>query len=96
MKLWHKKLHDLIEEANRRGLKVRYCTDKFSKDYIGMNPEAAKDMGWPSAKNTIYIDRALSPEDKYHVLKHELIEYDRMKNHGDTYFRAHSLALEQE
>lgn len=95
MKLWHKKLHDLIRIANQKGLKVEFCTDKYSKDYLGMNPEAAGVMGFPSKKNTIYIDKHLSQEDKYHVLKHEIYEYDRMKN-GASYYKAHVAALENE
>lgn len=94
--LWHKKLKDIIAEAERRGFKIEYKTDTYFRDYAGMNPEAAKDLGWQCPKNVIRIDRSLSEEDKYHTIKHELEEYDKMHNRNWDYRKAHFYALDNE
>jgi hypothetical protein len=94
--LWHKKLADLIKVCKNHGISVKFVPDSKTRDYIGMNPEAAKDMGFKMPRDTFYIDRHLSTEDKYHTLKHELSEYNDMKNKGMPYWKAHVRALENE
>jgi len=94
--LWHTKLSDLIKVCKNQGISVRFVPDGKTRDYIGMNPEAAKDMGFKMPAHTFYIDRNLSTEDKYHTLKHELLEYNDMKNNGMPYWKAHCRALQNE
>jgi hypothetical protein len=93
---WHSLFNGQLMTARRRGYHVRQVPAKIMKDYIGMNPEAAKSIGFPIPENTIYIDKNLSEEAKYHTLKHENIETDLMKNKGWPYWRAHKRALELE
>ena len=94
--LWHTKLSDMIKVCRNQGIRVKFVPDGKTRDYIGMNPEAAKEMGYKMPSHTFYIDRHLSTEDKYHTLKHELLEYNLMKNKGMRYFPAHCKALEDE
>ncbi len=93
---WASKLNRLIEECHQQGITVKFVPDAKTRDYIGMNPEAAKDMGFRIPPKTIYIDRNLSIEDKYHVLKHEMIEYGLMQGKNYTYWKAHCYALDHE
>lgn len=40
------KLHTLMDKASRQGYKVRFVGRSVLKDYAGMNPKAAKAMGF--------------------------------------------------
>lgn len=65
------------------------------KDYDGMNYYAAKAMGYKPIpkKNEILIDR--KSINKKETIKHELIEYELMRN-GTSYWPAHCKALQLE
>lgn len=96
IKLWHVKLRDLIRVCNKQGISVKFVPDAKTRDYCGMNPLAAKTMGYKMPQKTFYVDRNQSNEDKYHILKHELIEYNLMKDKNMKYFPAHEIALDNE
>jgi hypothetical protein len=90
------KYEGLVGLARAKGLRVRLVKDRVTRDYIGMNPMAAKAIGFKIAPNTIEIDNNLTWKEKCHTLNHELIEYDLMKKKGWPYWKAHKKALKLE
>ena len=94
--LVHKKLSDMIKICHNKGIAVKFVPDAKTRDFLGMNPAAADAMGYKMPKRTFYVDRNLSTEDKYEVLKHELVEYECMKQGKMKYFPAHVIALDAE
>lgn len=83
----------LVKHAKSCGLKVKDVPSSRLKDYAGMNPCAAKKMGYKSiGKKEILIDRELPLHTRVRNLRHELIEYHDMKK-GKDYFPAHKKAL---
>ena len=93
--LYQKKLKDLITKTEQSGIKVDFVGTKTLKDYLGMNTEAARDMGYPLGNKTIHISKSASAKDKYDTLKHELYEMEQMKK-GESYWKAHVKALARE
>jgi len=89
------KLKDLIIRTRNSGIKVDFVGTKTLKDYMGMNTEAAHDMGYPLGNKTIHISKSASAKDKYDTLKHELYEMEQMKK-GESYWKAHVKALARE
>ena len=92
-------LNKLVQYANSNGYKVIF-NSKVLKDYAGMNPEAAKDIGFPdidgnSKTQEIIIDDGLPLETQVANLKHELTEVKLMRQ-GMVYWQAHELALKSE
>jgi len=86
----------LIRKAHREGLSVRAVNTKVTRDFVGMNPYAAKELGikkFPA--NMIWIDNDLNYRDKCITLNHEIIEYMLMKR-GWRYWTAHKRALKLE
>lgn len=81
--------------AFKSGLKVELVSSRYLHDFIGMNPLAAKELGFRMPANKIWILKTLSAETQLHTLRHELIEYHHMMK-GDKYFQAHVFALEHE
>ncbi len=87
---------NLKQKCTGSGIKVEEVCDSKTKDFVGMNPEAAKAFGYKGiGKNTIYIDNWLDNKAKYHTLKHELIEMKLMDG-GKKYWAAHKIALKRE
>lgn len=66
--------------------------------YDGMNPEAAREMGFnkKSAKHKILIDKGMSKKLKNITLRHELIEEKLMRRKRMKYFPAHTIATKYE
>jgi len=89
-------LHDLIDYVNEIGLQYRTVPDKLTRDFVGMNPEAAKSFGYNIPKNTIHVDNNLTIKTKRHTLAHEIVEYLLMKHKGLDYWDAHKIALKWE
>lgn len=85
----------LMYELKKQHIKIELVGAKRLKDYAGMNPYAAKSIGFPLNKNTILIDKNLSIIEKHRTLKHEIQEMKHMRN-GDTYWTAHKKALKEE
>ena len=69
--------------------------NKDLKDYAGMNPEAAKVMGWPDKDHAIELDEHQSETVRTKNLVHETVEQEEMKQ-GETYHDAHLDALKAE
>lgn len=96
-------MEELLGECRKRGVRVEFVPTSVTRDYIGMNSEAAKTMGfeWPTefgekpGGDWILIDRDLSAQDKEETLRHEMVEMDLMKG-GIKYFPAHDIALKKE
>ena len=86
---------ELVGLAHRKGLHVRLVEDKATRDFVGMNYEAAKAFGYNIPDKTIYIDKNLDWGTKCHTLRHELVEIGFME-HGDRYWAAHKKALKRE
>ena len=89
------KYKQLVAEAHKKGLHVSHVKDKATRDFVGMNPQAAKAFGFKVRTNTIMIDKNLNLRDKCLTLNHELIEVDLMKK-GMKYWPAHKRALKLE
>jgi hypothetical protein len=92
-------LDKLVQYAESNGFKVVFDS-KVLKDYAGMNPEAARAIGFPDidkdeSTREIIIDNSLPLETQVANLKHELVEYKLMKQ-GMQYWQAHELALKSE
>lgn len=93
---YKKGIRYLVRVCHHKGIKVVWCKDKETRDYLGMNPQAAKILGFPLRnKHCFLIDKNMSFEDKYKVLRHELEEYCLIKG-GDTYWKAHTISLDGE
>ena len=93
---WRSRYNRLVKEAKSIGLKVKLVPNKYTLDFIGNNPEAAKVLDMPCPKNTIVVDEFLNWKDRAETLKHEIVEYQEMKHEGMTYGEAHSIALVEE
>ena len=94
---YRKALHDLIKECKQAGIRVKFVPDYKTRDYLGMNPLAAKAMGFNNCNGkTVLIDNQMNYKDKYIVLKHELDEWTMMRKHGMEYWQAHDIALDLE
>jgi len=92
---YEQKFKELKDECKERGITVKLVNDYKTRDYLGMNPEAAKSIGYPIPNNTIYVDRQMNWRDRYGTLVHEVIEY-KLMNKGDSYWKAHCKALDAE
>lgn len=88
-------LRQLIGVCQRRGITVEFVGDEVLHDYIGMNSEAARAMGFPMPDDTIYVDKSLHDRVKYETLLHEMIEMDLMRE-GKKYWPSHLVALKRE
>jgi hypothetical protein len=95
---YQKKLEDLVKAIQSHGYEVHFVTEKLH-DYAAQNPRASKEMHWPCGDHEFQVLATESPKDQYSSLKHELIEFYRMRpggpNHGD-YHGAHIVALRDE
>ena len=91
-----KELEELIEHIEAKGYKVKFVSGKRMHDYLGMNPEAAKDMGWPCEKKTFLILATADTKTQLETLRHELIEFHQMKDNKKDYHEAHIVALKGE
>lgn len=85
----------LTQRLSKEGIKVEYVKTKTTRDFVGMNPYAAKAMGYKMPKNVVKIDKQLSVGGRYHTLKHEYDEMHSMKK-GMKYWPAHVKALRSE
>ena len=87
---------ELIRKAHRKGLCVKAVNTKVTRDFVGMNPYAAKEFGIKRfSANMIWIDSDLNYRDKCVTLNHEIIEFGLMKR-GWRYWTAHKGALKLE
>jgi hypothetical protein len=83
----------LVKHAKSCGLNVKDVPSSRLNDYAGMNPCAAKKMGYKKiGKKEILIDKELPLKSRVRNLRHELIEYHDMSK-GKDYFPAHKKAL---
>jgi hypothetical protein len=78
-----------------KGITVKFVGDDVLQDYIGMNSEAAKAMGFKMPSNTIYIGKELHAKIKYETLVHEMVKMGLMKE-GKRYWPSHLVALKKE
>jgi hypothetical protein len=91
-----KELKSLISYAHRKGFAVSFVGSKVLHDYAGMNPEAAKVMGYVDIQGKeIQIDKHQPLETQKRNLRHELVERGLMKA-GEKYYPAHLTALKIE
>jgi hypothetical protein len=96
-------MEGLLGECRKRGVRVEFVPTNITRDYIGMNSEAAKAMGfeWPvelgekPSGDWILIDKDLKAQEKEETLRHEMVEMDLMRG-GAKYFPAHDIALKKE
>jgi hypothetical protein len=82
-----------LDRANKLGLKVKVVPPSIIHDYAGMNPEAAKDFGYPIPSDEIQIAEGMTEKDNFETIQHELDEYETMKK-GSPYWKAHLKALD--
>lgn len=92
---WSKALRKLLDLCKEFGIRVVFVKDATTRDYLGMNTKAAKSFGLSFPEDTIYVDKNLSTKVKYYTLKHELDEFNFMKE-GASYWKAHVKALKTE
>jgi hypothetical protein len=85
----------LVKSLEKEGTKVVLVSDRFLGDYAGMNPEAAKAMGFRMPKDTIYITESSPYEERYKNLMHEIGEEEKMED-GQSYWKAHRQELREE
>lgn len=86
----------LKQRCHNLGYTVKEVVDSKTKDYVGMNDLAAKDIGYPRmSKKCLYVDNWLGYEARYHTLKHEMIER-KLMSQGKRYWSAHTIALRRE
>ena len=71
MKLTHYRrgYQRLLAFAQQKGYKVVYKSARVLKDYIGMNPIAAKSMGFPMPDDEIWVLKSSRLPTKYTTLK---------------------------
>lgn len=90
----------LVALADEHGLKVKLLRTSEERtrlhDYAGMNPAAAKAMGYEMESNEIYIDATLPMKTQAKNLFHELNEYGLMTVKNRKYWSAHVEALKEE
>lgn len=73
------KLPQIISLARGQGYRVRRVSRKLGP-YAGMNPQAAKLLGFKGCpRNTLLIDKNQSERKQCQTLKHEIIEPHRIK-----------------
>ena len=91
----------LTAEAKSRGYKVENKGKDVLHDYAGMNPLAAKAMGFtlpdgkPMPDDVIYLDSGADKSTNVKTLRHELHEMALMAK-GQPYFQAHTESLKHE
>lgn len=91
-----KKMQELLDWCESKGIKVKITHSGELHDYAGMNPAIAKKMGYKNIKpNEIIIDATVPEDAQFKNLIHELIEKELMDD-GDTYWQAHVKALKAE
>lgn len=91
-----KDLEELIKYAESKNYKVEFVGKEELHDYAGMNPEAAKAMGYEDIEhNELQLDKYQDEETQAVNLRHEIIEKNLMKA-GLKYFPAHVTALKLE
>ena len=88
-----KKFTKVVESLEHEPVEMK--GNKDLKDYAGMNPEAAKVMGWPDKDHAIELDEHQSEAVRVKNLVHETVEQEHMKQ-GDSYHDAHIEALKAE
>ncbi len=69
----------------------------YPNDYGGMNPEAAKQLGfkYPYGKNTVAVQSGQGAVKTRNTVLHESVELNQMR-HGKKYGTAHKIALKFE
>jgi hypothetical protein len=76
--------------------KVKQVSPKKMHDYDGMNPQAAKKLGFKGiGKNEVDIRSNMKKSLKRTTIKHEIKEADEMKK-GKSYWSAHQDAIKAE
>jgi len=91
-----KEMRELLEYCEDKGIRVKFVTSKVLYDYAGMNPGAAKIIGFKDIKdNEILIDKTLPEYEQCDNIKHELVEKNLMDK-GMPYWPSHLKALRAE
>lgn len=88
-------LNELKRLSEKHGYKIRLVGSDKLADYAGMNPMAAKDLGFTMPDDEIWIDKNLSNEVKCETIRHELNDTARMQQ-GKDYWPAHCDSLKAE
>jgi hypothetical protein len=95
-------MEEKLEACKRRGITVKFVGDDVLQDYIGMNSEAAKAMGfkWPEGlgkepSKWVLVGETLHSKIKYETLVHEMVEMGLMGD-GRPYWPSHLVALKKE
>ena len=86
----------LVEVAKKEGFKLNFKGEELLHDFAGMNPEAARAMGYSCESDEIIIDRSLPLKTQCKNLRHELWEAAKMKYGHWKYWPAHLSALRSE
>jgi hypothetical protein len=81
--------NDVLAFIQRHSIKV------IEKESHQMNPMAGREFGFHTPKDTVFIDKNLSEDEKDRTLRHELREMHMMKQ-GMKYWDAHKIAQEKE
>ena len=90
------KLAAFVEVAEKlESAPVEMKGNRELHDYAGMNPEAAKVMGWPDKDKAILVDEHQPQKTEVKDVVHEVVEVEEMKQ-GETYHDAHFDALKAE
>lgn len=90
------KLSDLLDYCSKNNIKVTFSDSRTLHDYAGMNPQAAKAIGFKNIdSNEIILDRNQTEDIQYKNLVHELTEKHLM-DQGSKYWPAHVKALKTE
>ena len=90
------KLSSFVSTAESlTGHPVVFAGNDVLHDYAGMNPEAAKIMGWPDKTDAIIIDKNQTVEEQIHDVIHETVEESEIRQ-GLSYHDAHVIALKAE
>ena len=92
---YRERFERLAEQARQMGYRVVFVKPRVLHDYAGMNPEAARVMGYPMPANEIRIEEGMGWRGSYETLRHELREMGLMKG-GMKYYPAHVMALRYE
>ena len=92
---YRERFERLAEQARQMGYRVVFVKPRVLHDYAGMNPEAARVMGYPMPANEIRIEEGMGWKDSYETLRHELREMGLMRG-GMKYYPAHVIALRYE
>ena len=81
---------------HKQPMKIRLVNKRVLKDYAGMNPMAARALGYKNIrKNEILVASDTTESQRHTIINHEVDEMQHMEK-GDDYWTAHKKALKSE